>query len=164
MIRFFETLRGVILMSAIAAAILGVPQVVMAQNTGLVPCGNGSYSYDATQPGAQPPANTGATEQQCTVDDLFRIVVIVANFLIGFAGLVAVFMIVRGGFNLITSAGNTSAYAAAKKTVTYAIGGFVLTFLAFLLVNSLLSAQLGIGIKGGGNIFTNTIKFIQGKP
>lgn len=137
-----------------------MPSFVLAQ--GLVPCGNGEYSYDATQPGATPPANTGATDKMCTVTDLFRIVVIVTNFLIAFAGLIAVVMIVAGGLKMVTSAGNPTAYGAAKKSMLNAVIGFALTFLAFMLVNTLLTTQLGLEIKDGGNIFTNTVDFIRG--
>lgn len=137
-----------------------MPSFALAQ--GLVPCGNGEYSYDASVQGATPPANSGPTDQLCKVSDLFRVVVIVTNFLIGFAGLVAVVMIVKAGLSMVTSAGNPTAYGAAKKSMFNAVIGFALTFLAFLLVNALLSTQLGINIKDGGNIFTNTIDFIKG--
>ncbi len=137
-----------------------MPSFALAQ--GLVPCGNGEYSYDASVQGATPPSNSGPTDQLCKVSDLFRVVVIVTNFLIAFAGVIAVVMIVLGGLKMVTSAGNPTAYGAAKKTMINAVIGLALTFLAFILVNSLLSTKLGIGIKDGGNIFTNTIDFIKG--
>lgn len=150
----FFALFAVVVFSILA------PSLVSAQE-GLVPCGNGEYSYDASKPGSAPPANNGATDKMCTVDDLFRIVVIVTNFLIAFAGVVAIFMMVLAGLKMVTSAGNPAGYGAAKKSMINAITGFVLTFLAFMLVNTLLTTQLGIGLKGG-NVFSNTIEFIKG--
>ncbi len=161
MTTFFKKITLSVSMVIMLAGFSLSPLVSLAQG-GLVPCGNGEYSYDASDPGAKPPDNSGASDKMCTVTDLFRVVVIVTNFLIAFAGLIAVLMIVRAGVMMITSAGNPTGYGAAKKSMINAIIGFCLTFLAFMLVNTLLSTQLGINIKDGGNIFTNTIDFIKG--
>lgn len=116
---------------------LVAPSLVVAQQ-GLVPCGG----------------------EDCTVQKLFDMVVIVTNFLIAFAGLIAVGMIVYSGLKLVVSAGNPSAYAAAKKGLGNAIIGLVLTFAAYFIAN-LVATQLGID--GGDSIFSNPTQFIKGK-
>ncbi len=129
---------------------LSAPGVVNA--AGLVNCGNAELKDGET-----------TLSDACTIGDLFNTVVGVTNFLIAFAGLIAIAMIVKGGFSLVISAGNPAGYASAKKTLFGAIGGLVLVFLAFVLVNTLISGSLELGIKNGVNIFKNPTGYIQGQ-
>lgn len=133
--------------TAVSLAIL--PAQVSAQ--GLVKCGNGQF--DKT---------TGRIPDACTIADLFNTVVRVTNFLIAFAGLVAVVMLVWAGLDMVLAAGNPGSYAKAKKKMTGAIGGFVLVALAFVIVNTLVSGSLKLGIKNGTQIFTDPKGYIQG--
>lgn len=49
-------------------------------------------------------------------------------------GVVAVFMLIYGGFKYITSAGNDAGVQAAKNTIIYAIIGLVVVALAQIIV------------------------------
>ena len=143
---FFITITMVTLTTVFVAS----PLVVSA--AGLVNCGNAELKDGET-----------TLSDACTVGHLFNTVVAITNFLIAFAGLVAVLMLVKGGLSMVVSAGNPTAYGAAKKTLFGAIMGMLLVFVAFVLVNTLLAGSLSIGIKNGASIFTNPSGYIQGK-
>lgn len=65
------------------------------------------------------------------LETLFSNVVSVA---IGFAGIVFLVMLLIGGFNLITSGSEAPKAEAAKKTITFAIFGFIFVALSFLIL------------------------------
>ena len=60
------------------------------------------------------------------------------NLLSLLVGLIAVIMIVLGGFRYITSGGNEQNVAAAKRTVTYALIGLLIVVLAQVIVRFVL--------------------------
>jgi hypothetical protein len=72
------------------------------------------------------------------------------------------YVFVSGGLSMVVSAGNPTGYGSAKKTLTGAIFGLVLVFVAFVLVNTLLAGSLSLGIKNGTSIFTSPSGYIQG--
>ena len=76
------------------------------------------------------------------------------------AGFVAVFFIVIAGVQMTASQGQEMHKQAIQK-LTGAIIGLVLVALAFVLINSLLSGSLNLGIKNGGMILTNPKKYIN---
>ncbi len=51
-----------------------------------------------------------------------------------FGGIVLFLMLVISGFQYITAGGNPQSIEAAKKTLTYAIGGTILLALSFLIL------------------------------
>ncbi len=59
----------------------------------------------------------------------------IINFLILFGGVVCVFLIVFSGYKYITSEGDPEKVSSARKTIFYAIGGFLLVLGSFLLLN-----------------------------
>ena len=63
---------------------------------------------------------------------------IVANILytiIGLVGIIAVIFVVIGGIKYMTSAGDSEKVKTAKKTISYAVLGIIVTALAFAIVN-----------------------------
>lgn len=70
-------------------------------------------------------------------DSIFTTVVNVLLFIIG---AICVIMLIWGGIRYTTSAGNAASVTAAKNTIMYAIIGLVIAFLAFAIVNWVLSA------------------------
>lgn len=66
----------------------------------------------------------------------------IQNWLLGIVGGLAVLFIVYGGFLYITSGGNKEKTELAKKTLTYAIMGLVLTVLAGLILEVLTGGFL----------------------
>ena len=59
----------------------------------------------------------------------------VVNVLLWAAGIIAVAMIIVGGVQMTTSAGNPTAVGKAKKTITYSVIGLVVVLVAYALVN-----------------------------
>lgn len=59
----------------------------------------------------------------------------IANILIFLVGIIAVIMLIIGGIRYAVSGGDDSAVKAAKNTILYAIVGLIVAFLAFAIVN-----------------------------
>ncbi|MBX4190707.1 pilin [Candidatus Saccharibacteria bacterium] len=73
------------------------------------------------------------------IGKLNHIVHTIINLLTAIVGIVAVIMIIIGGFRYITSGGNDTSVTAAKNTILYAIIGLVVVALAQVLVRFTLS-------------------------
>ncbi len=70
---------------------------------------------------------------------------IIINVALGVLGLVAVVMIIMGGLNYTTSAGDAAKVKKAKDTITYGVIGLVVALLAFAIVNFVLTSAFGNG-------------------
>ncbi len=68
------------------------------------------------------------------------IVLTIVNFFLTFLGLLAVIMVIYGGFLYVSSAGNEENVNKAKKILLYAVLGIVVIIVSFALVNTLLGA------------------------
>lgn len=58
----------------------------------------------------------------------------VVDWAIALAGTVAVFFIIFAGFKFLTSGGDPKQVEGARKTLTYAIAGLIVVFLAFVII------------------------------
>jgi hypothetical protein len=67
----------------------------------------------------------------------------IVNFALTFLGLIAVVMIIYGGFLYVSAAGNQEKIGTAKKIIMYAVIGIVVILLSFAIVNTVLSAGTG---------------------
>ncbi len=67
----------------------------------------------------------------------------VTNFALGFLGLIAVLIIIYGGFLYVTAAGEEEKATKGKKSITYAVIGILLIMGSFAIVNTLLRAPSG---------------------
>ena len=72
----------------------------------------------------------------------------VSSVLLFIVGIVAVIMIVVGGFRYIISGGDASQVQAAKNTILYALVGIIIAILAYAIVNFVM----GILIPGGSGL------------
>jgi hypothetical protein len=99
---------------------------------GLIPCGT-SDSEDGTRP-----------SDSCTVEDIFRLIARVTNWLITFAGIFAVVRIVIAGFGMVTSVGSPEGISKNKKALTNAIIGLGIVLIAFILINTVVFTLLGL--------------------
>lgn len=70
--------------------------------------------------------------------DLGGFITQIINWGIGFAAVVAVIMLIAAGFLYITANGDENKIGKATKTLTFAIVGLVICFIAVLLVNFVL--------------------------
>ncbi len=111
----------------IVAALLLV--VANFANAGLVNCGLRT-------------ADGGITEH-CQIGDLFNLVIMVVNYLLGFATMVAVVYVLWGGFQMVISPANPDKVKDGKTTLINAITGLAITLGAYLLIN--IGIQLLVG-------------------
>ncbi len=61
------------------------------------------------------------------------------KILLYFAGIVAVIMAIIGGYQIMTSAGNTTQAANGRKTLTNAIIGLVIVILSYVIIQAVIS-------------------------
>lgn len=66
----------------------------------------------------------------------------IINFLVGFAGIVAVFFVIWAGIQFVRSEGDKEKIINARKTLTYALVGLMFVGLSFMLL-SLVSQFTG---------------------
>ena len=59
----------------------------------------------------------------------------IVNALLFIVGALSVVMLIYGGIRYTASAGNANSVTAAKNTIIYAIVGLVVAFLAFAIIN-----------------------------
>ena len=78
-----------------------------------------------------------------TGDDLKNSVVTIVNAVVGALAIVAVIVIIIGGVNYMTSAGDAGKVKKAKDTILYGVIGLVVCVLAFAIVNFVVMNILG---------------------
>lgn len=99
-------------------------------------------------------------DNPCRIDHLFIVLVMMINYLISVAGLVALLFIVIAGVQMTMSRGEEW-LRAAKGRLTGAVIGLFIVALAFILVNSLFAGSFNLGIRNGALILTNPKQYIQ---
>lgn len=67
----------------------------------------------------------------------------IINVMLLIIGIVAVIMLIVGGFRYVLSNGNEKAVSGAKDTILYAVIGIVVALLSFAIVNFVL-ARFGV--------------------
>ena len=65
---------------------------------------------------------------------------IAINVVLGVLGLLAVIVIIYGGFMYTTSAGDATKIKKAKDTIMYGVVGLVIALLAYAIVNFVVSS------------------------
>lgn len=91
---------------------------------------------------------TGVATLQC-IPVVFKTLI---NAAIVFSGVVALFLLILGGIQFITSRGDPKAAESARSRITWAIIGLVIVLAAFLIVNF-------IGIITGATCATDFTNF-----
>src|SRR5258708_435281 len=79
------------------------------------------------------------------VDELTATFLLIAKGFLSIVAIWGVIFIIVGGFRMVAAAGNEEAYAAAKKTITWAVLGVVIASLSFsiiAIVENLLRADV----------------------
>lgn len=100
---------------------------------------NGLCTGTSLQFTTTPSSGACNSSGQDATDQINKIVKTVINLLSAVVGIVAVIMIIVGGFRYITSGGNDTSVTAAKNTILYAIIGLVIVALAQVMVRFTLS-------------------------
>ena len=89
-----------------------------------------------------------------TVRGIGEIVSVALNYAFTFAGIALLLYFIFGGFQLFTSGGDQKKVAEGKATITNAVVGFVIVFVAFWIVQ-FFGSVLGLQpLIGTGGLFT----------
>lgn len=87
----------------------------------------------------------GGDGDPCTFGDLVIMIVRIINYLMAFAGVVAMYYVLVSGFFLITALGNPERIEKAKNGLSNAVVGFAMVALSFVFVNLVVNGILGSG-------------------
>lgn len=71
-----------------------------------------------------------------------NVIINATNWILGFVGVIAVLMIIWGGFQYLTSAGSQDQARSGKDTIKYALMGLVIAGIAYALVNVIITTIL----------------------
>ena len=88
----------------------------------------------------------GSGQIEASTLQLNSLVTSIISLLSWVIGVVAVFMIIVGGFKYITSGGDSAGVTAAKNTILYAIIGLVIVALSQLIVKFILGRLTTVGL------------------
>lgn len=91
-------------------------------------------------------AGFGTTDIRVTIASIIRII-------LGFLGIVAVLIIMYGGFIYMTAAGNEEKIAKAKRILRDAVIGLLIVLTSFAITQFIIGRLLaGVGLGGGGGV------------
>lgn len=114
-----------LLIASMGIAVLGVTTILPAATTfaidPLAICNDGANADNAVCQNKDENATT--------------LIGTLVNTLLFVVGLIAVVMVIFAGIQYTTSSGDAGKVAKAKNTLTYAIVGLIVAFIAFALVN-----------------------------
>lgn len=100
--------------------------------SGIIPCGRATDNDDTT----------GWDESKpCTLCHIPLVGQLVIEFLVKMAAVFAVLSLIGGGLVYIVAAGSTSTMEKAKTIIRYALFGFLVVFIAWAIVNSILATM-----------------------
>ena len=119
-------IMGLAAVATLGSATLIAPAVSAAES-----------SYD-TATRYTDPNREGVKNDSGQSTDLMNILQIIINVVLGIIGFIAVAMIIVGGVQYTTSAGDAAKVTKAKNTILYGIVGLVIALLAFAIVNFIL--------------------------
>jgi hypothetical protein len=131
----FKNIRNSIVTLLSAATLLVVPMAVPALASAQPDiqsnvCGGSTLTV----------TNTGGCAQtQAGTDSINRFITDIVNVFSVIVGVVAVIMIIVGGFRYITSGGDSNNISSAKNTIIYAIIGLIIVALAQFIVQFVLN-------------------------
>lgn len=79
--------------------------------------------------------NAARTDDMSSAADPESIVQKVVNIILFVLGVLAVIMIIVGGFRYVTSGGDSNKLTSAKNTILYAVIGLIVALFAYAIVN-----------------------------
>ena len=79
------------------------------------------------------------------IEDIEVVVAKIFQYFLGFASIALFFLLVTGGYKLITSGGDPGKVQGAWKTITFAILGMVLIIASFLILR-FITAFTGVDV------------------
>ncbi len=106
---------------------------------GLIPCGKSCEDPDTAWDERRP----------CDLCSLFLMGQILIEFMVKLSGAAAMIAIAIGGFLYVFAAGSQSSIEKAKSMIKYTLLGFVIVFIAWAIVDSILTSAGYIDPIGG---------------
>lgn len=97
-------------------------------------------SFTSFEGGLTAPSTEGYSPGLTQATTGREFIINVTNFVLGFLGIIAVVIVIYGGFLYVTAAGQEEQATKGKKSITYAVIGIVLILGSFAIVNTLLVA------------------------
>lgn len=97
-----------------------------------------------------------------TEDTLMPTIGTIINVALGVLGIVAVIVIIYGGFTYMTSSGDAAKITKAKNTIIYGVIGLVIALLAFAIVNFVISNVFNAKGASGDSSLSNPEKTKSG--
>lgn len=88
---------------------------------------------------ADPLGVSGVDPSISQYGDLAGLATKITSFALSFVGIIAVLMVILGGFWYLTAAGNEEQAKKGMHTILYALVGIVLISLAYVIVNAVTS-------------------------
>lgn len=122
------------LMMIAPGAVPALAGVAAADNISNGLCGGANIATNGTT------SQTGCTNQQAD-NSISKIATQVVNIFSIIVGVVAVIMIIYGGFKYITSGGDSGNVSSAKNTLIYAVIGLIIVALAQFIVHVVLTTS-----------------------
>ncbi len=124
---------------------LGVPGLcpTLSGSGGLIPCGKNYNDPDTTWDECEP----------CDLCSMVLMGQLIIEFLLKIAAVVAVLAIAAGGFLYMFAAGSQGTIDKAKSIIKYVLIGFLIVFIAWALVDTIL-AMFGYIDPVGGEWYT----------
>ncbi len=101
----------------------------------------GDEEINPVAEGAEMARGSGMPTELTTADGALTNI---TNTLLRAIGLIAVVMLVFGGFKYIISGGDSAKVASAKNTIIYAIIGLIIVILAYAIVNFVVNSVTNI--------------------
>ena len=120
-----------------SAAVLGAGLKAGSASAIVVNCPDGKPANDNNL------ANCDGIKGDANSNNLMETITVIINVIIGVIGFVAVVVIILGGVQYTTSAGDPGKVKKAKDTILYGIVGLVIALLAYAIVNFVLSSLIG---------------------
>jgi hypothetical protein len=91
--------------------------------------------------------NTYGIGLKMNLRDINSIISTFLPYILSFAGIILLFMLISGGFTMLTAVGNPEAADKGKQQITAALLGFILLFVSYWIIQ-ILEIILGINILG----------------
>lgn len=146
----------------VGVGVVTLPETTMAQAdfcsnlssefSGFLDCTTDSYSsFTEFQGGLNKPDVTGYDPSLTEAEDAKTFAKNIANFALGFLGLIAVLIIIYSGFLYVTSRGEEGPMESGKNGIKYALIGIIIIFSSYAVVNTILQAPSG-GTTPNGNL------------
>lgn len=111
----------------------------VANSAGLVPCGKAIND----------PATSWNECSSCGPCSLILMMQLIIEFMVKIAAVFAVLSIVAGGFVYVAAAGRPNIITKAKSMVKYTLVGFIIVFVAWVVIDSILTTMNYIDPMGG---------------